>query len=49
MGVWGHLLATPYGRAALIGFAVMLGIGAFFIWYFLRKISQDQATHDAKK
>ena len=49
MGVWGHLLATPYGKASLIGFVIMLAIGAFYIWYFLRKISQDQTAEDAKK
>jgi hypothetical protein len=36
------LLNDPVVLSAFIGLAVLLGIGAFYIYYFLKNINEDE-------
>ena len=43
------LFSTDYGLMTVIGIAFMLGMGVFFVRYFLRKMDEDALASSAKK
>ena len=36
------LFTTDYGIMSVIGIAFMIGMGVWFIWYFKRKMKEDE-------
>ncbi len=43
------LLTTDYGLMSIAVIAVTLGLGGFYLRYFLRHIQEDIARHAAKR
>ncbi|HCY64020.1 MAG TPA: DUF3149 domain-containing protein [Oxalobacteraceae bacterium] len=42
------LFSTDYGLMSITGIAIMLGMGVFFIRYFLRKMEEDTRANEGK-
>lgn len=42
---WNSLMATDSGLMSLAVFIFMLGMGVFFVVFFIRKIRADDAAH----
>ena len=47
LDAWRELFSTDIGLMSLGVLLVMVGIGAFFIRWFLARIREDTATRDA--
>ncbi|WP_081858082.1 DUF3149 domain-containing protein [Thiomonas sp. FB-Cd] len=45
--VWSSLMGTDSGLMSLAVIIFMLGMGVFFVVFFIRKIRADDAAHDA--
>lgn len=43
------LLTTDYGLYSLAGILFMLGMGVFYLRYFLRHIREDGERHDREQ
>ena len=39
------LFGTDYGLLSLVVIVFMLGMGVFFVWFFIRKIQQSTDEH----
>lgn len=46
MSLWKELLSSDVGLMSLAVFVFMLGMGAYYIRYFLRHIEQDSKGHE---
>ena len=42
---WQALFGTDYGLFSLAVIVFLLGMGVFFIWFFIRKIQQSTDEH----
>lgn len=42
---WQALFGTDYGLLSLAVIVFLLGMGVFFIWFFIRKIQQSTDEH----
>jgi uncharacterized membrane-anchored protein len=42
---WQALFDTDYGLLSLAVIVFLLGMGVFFIWFFIRKIQQSTDEH----
>jgi len=47
LDAWRELFSTDIGLMSLGVLLVMVGIGAFFVRWFLARIREDTATRDA--
>ncbi|WP_298290411.1 DUF3149 domain-containing protein [Thiomonas sp.] len=43
--VWAGLFGTDYGLLSLGVIVFLIGMGVFFIWFFIRKIQQSTDEH----
>lgn len=48
MKLLSDLFSTDYGRASIAGIIFMLGMGVFFIRFFLRKMDEETRAEQEK-
>ncbi|MFZ6751279.1 DUF3149 domain-containing protein [Undibacterium sp. Ren11W] len=48
MKLLSDLFSTDYGRASIAGIAFMIGMGVFFIRFFIRKMDEETLAEQKK-
>ena len=50
MGFWiEQFFGDSYGLSVTIGFLIMLGMGVWFAFFFIRKMKESEKERDKKK
>lgn len=48
MTAWKVLFSTDVGLFSVATIGITLGMGAFYVWYFLKHVRDDAARRDAE-